>query len=382
MKKLYILTTLFIYLFAFIQTGLSQSYSGGIYTAVRTGNWHTPSGINAWDISGEPPSLCNNCLITINSGVVITLNTDILLTGNSKITVGSDNSAPAGVVIAKTNNNPPSPAVGPLPISGHNRIDMQYGQPAPVDINLRYTSSYIDASNTLNYDGIYLYVSVGSPNTSPYEDIKRMGKNSSIVFPSNTTSSISGPATLTSDGTLPIVLTNFNALFSDNVTQLTWTTDLEINSSKFVILRSGDGNTWTSIGTVSAKGNSTLTTDYSFIDPSPLHGINYYRLKEIDISQNFKLSDIQLIHGGLIKGIRFINPAKSNLQITFGSDIISKVTLRLLSLSGQVLQMKQVNNPAGETIPISIGNYSNGIYMLHVISTNGTQNIFKVVVNN
>ncbi|MBS1946978.1 MAG: T9SS type A sorting domain-containing protein [Bacteroidetes bacterium] len=384
MKKLYFLTSIFVCSFILLSPAYSQNYSGGIYTAVRNGNWHTPSGINVWDVNGEPPSICNNCLITINSGVTVTLNTDIFLQGTSTLNIGSDGSATSKINIPGTNGSAPSPSVAPLPISGKNRIDLEYSHPGNVQIHLLYANSILDASNTRRYDGVYLYLLLGTPNTNGgYGEIKRMGRNSYPAFPSSTTRIITGPAsTLTSDGTLPVILTSFNAQLVDNACLLTWTSELEINSSRFEIQRSGDGATWLAIGTVAAKGNSATSTDYSFTDPSPLSGTNYYRLKEIDLDGNFKLSDIRQVRAAFIKGVKLINPAKSTVQVTFGSDFSSNLSLRLLSLNGKILQQRQVNNPAGTTIYLPVSNYANGIYMLHVIAADGSQKIYKIAIAN
>jgi hypothetical protein len=66
--------------------------------------------------------------------------------------------------------------------------------------------------------------------------------------------------------TLPLTLLNFTASRNNNVISLTWQTSNEVNTSHFNIQRSADGLNFTNAGNVTAKGNSTLTNNYSFID--------------------------------------------------------------------------------------------------------------------
>ncbi|HVM88885.1 MAG TPA: T9SS type A sorting domain-containing protein [Puia sp.] len=359
MKKLYFLAT-FLFL-AFINHGFSQ------YTAINSGNWSSPI---TWAPGAIPSTVCNNCTITINSGVTIQVDAHTELQGASVLTIKDG----AKLIIGNSSQTSIS--------SGFNIVLDTL--PGTSTIVFSTANSKIDATSAGTYDGIFV---------GPFPNFifqKVIGNAPSLFILNSVVGTakpnygnlFSGPNTLFSGGTLPIILSSFNAQFADDVSKLTWTTDLEINSSKFEILRSGDGVSWKSIGTVAAKGNSTNSTDYSFTDPSPLNGVNYYRLKEIDIDQNFKLSDIRFIHGASIKGIRFINPARNTLQITFGSDVSTNLSLRLLSLNGQVLQEKQLNNAAGETIYMPVNSYANGIYMLHVTGNNGAQIIYKVVVNN
>ena len=70
-----------------------------------------------------------------------------------------------------------------------------------------------------------------------------------------------------SNVTLPLDLLTFTgALQSNNTTLLKWKTENEINASHFVIERSGDGNNYTGIGSVTAVGNSINVSNYTFTD--------------------------------------------------------------------------------------------------------------------
>jgi len=87
MKNFYTLTLVFSYLF-FSLSSSAQTYTGGTYTAVTTGNWHNTFG-SIWEPS-EPPQNCNNCLIQLSAPGTVVLNTTVLLTNGSKVVVGGN----------------------------------------------------------------------------------------------------------------------------------------------------------------------------------------------------------------------------------------------------------------------------------------------------
>jgi hypothetical protein len=78
--------------------------------------------------------------------------------------------------------------------------------------------------------------------------------------------------------------------------QLSWQTATEQNVSQFDILRSSDGTTFTSIGQVTATGNSSINRQYGFVDPSPIIGMNYYQVREVFTNASVTLSDVQAIY--------------------------------------------------------------------------------------
>lgn len=80
--------------------------------------------------------------------------------------------------------------------------------------------------------------------------------------------------------TLPVELVDFNASTHDCGEALVeWTTATEINNDRFVVSRSVDGETWTEVGTIAAKGAG----DYSFKDLTATGGVAYYKLNQYDL---------------------------------------------------------------------------------------------------
>jgi hypothetical protein len=95
---------------------------------------------------------------------------------------------------------------------------------------------------------------------------------------------------------LPVTLTYFKASKSGSEALIYWHTASEVDFSHFEIQRSHDGKTFDVIGTVVAKGNSSIGTKYSFNHKEyQTNGIVYYRLVAVDIDGSREYFSIQTI---------------------------------------------------------------------------------------
>jgi len=89
---------------------------------------------------------------------------------------------------------------------------------------------------------------------------------------------------------LPVKLVKFKGDLLDDRIGLSWMTTEETGSLNFEVERSGDMKEFISIGNIMAAGNSNAAKNYNFLDKSPLMGINYYRLKQVDLDGSFEFS--------------------------------------------------------------------------------------------
>lgn len=95
---------------------------------------------------------------------------------------------------------------------------------------------------------------------------------------------------------LPIELLSFDLEKINNNTRLIWVTATEKNNRHFIIERAADNENYFPIGYVrSKKENSNEKLNYEFTDEKPLQGLNYYRLKQVDIDGNFDYTPVRVI---------------------------------------------------------------------------------------
>jgi hypothetical protein len=196
-----------------------------------------------------------------------------------------------------------------------------------------------------------------------------------------------GPATLSISGTvsgsvLPVVLVGFTAEMNGRNVQLNWNTKQEVNASHFEIERSADGSNWSRVGMVQAVGNSNMQSDYSFTDQAPLAGVNYYRLKMVDLDNRNGYTEIKVVRSGLVNKISYFpNPARDFVNVGLGDAAGVQVTVRLISQTGQVLQEKRAEAGNGATISLPIQQVPAGLYILSVTGADGSHESSKLMIS-
>ncbi len=90
------------------------------------------------------------------------------------------------------------------------------------------------------------------------------------------------------DNFLPIDLLSFDAKVKSSNVILNWITASEVNNDYFTIERSRDLTNWEVVGMIKGSGTTSIATEYSLTDFSPLKGVSYYRLKQTDFDGSFE----------------------------------------------------------------------------------------------
>ncbi len=177
---------------------------------------------------------------------------------------------------------------------------------------------------------------------------------------------------------LPVNLLDFTVTPKGDDALLQWSTAQELNSKDFTIQSSADAQHWNSIGSIAAKGNSSVKTDYTFTDLGVMNSgkdIVYYRLVSADIDGKSTNSDI--IHLKIKNNDQwniqlFSNPVHNEIKVLV-SGIPGIATLSINDLSGKVIYKKQVQNQNGFINIIT--DIPAGIYILNAKTTKGNRSI-------
>jgi len=174
---------------------------------------------------------------------------------------------------------------------------------------------------------------------------------------------------------LPLTIKSFSASKQAKGNLLEWVTLTEINVKRFDIERSSDGINYNSIGYIDAKGNlSTVSSSYSFIDGTPVNGINYYRLHVWDKDGKAMYSEVRTINNFKPFTAQIIpNPVSNNkLNLTINSGDEIQVQLSIINTHGKTLKTEKLFiSPGISTKQINLPAMANGIYYLKIISTKG-----------
>ena len=334
----------------------------------------------------------------INSTIYVTGNSQLavnanLILQNSNIIVGDLNStaSTANIFIANNTTIRLGDATSNIRIGNVNNYisgGTGGGGNTPGEIQAQTTFSIFGFTFT-RYANIF--AGNGSRTTAPY-NLNCGGanpntcKNGFVYGPViNSQTSIGGFVTFSAfgaDAPLPVVLGNFSAsLTAENTVLVSWATEQEVNSSYFAVQRSSNGSDWTTIGTVAAKGNSATVSTYSFTDKSALNGIDYYRLQMVDLNGSYAFSPISVVRTSLVQNISvFPNPARNYINITLGGSVPT-VNVRLIDLTGKVLQEQRLNaSSLNTTISMPVSSYAQGVYILQAIKADGTKWTTKVTL--
>ncbi|MFT3911101.1 MAG: T9SS type A sorting domain-containing protein [Ferruginibacter sp.] len=162
---------------------------------------------------------------------------------------------------------------------------------------------------------------------------------------------------------LPINLGSFNVRKQNATVQLFWSTEQENNSRSFIIERSSTGNKWDVVTSVPAAGNSSQKINYTTTDFKPAKGVNYYRLKQVDLDGKFNYSEIRSVYFGNDVNIVLVpNPAVDKVTVYLPGNT-SPVSINIHNMNGQLVKQLSSNE---EAVQIDVSGLSKGIYSLRI----------------
>jgi hypothetical protein len=165
-------------------------------------------------------------------------------------------------------------------------------------------------------------------------------------------------------GILPVELVTFTAeRYLKAKAKISWTTASEVNSSHFEVEKSLDGIRFETIGTVKSAGTTLNKQEYSLIDEAPSTGLNYYRLKQVDLDGQVDYSAIEFLSfSNNSKIIIYPNPAKDILNIdTDRPENVKSILIH--NQIGRLVYESKIVKPN-----IDISELHDGIYYITIIS--------------
>jgi Secretion system C-terminal sorting domain len=172
--------------------------------------------------------------------------------------------------------------------------------------------------------------------------------------------------TISASAALPVSLVDFNARRYGKVNNLSWNTSQEFNTSHFIVERSADGRNFSAIGQVNAAGNSSISRHYNFTDISPVKGINYYRLRVVDIDNTGKYTAIRIVKNiGALDLSIYPNPVTNLSRVVLNSEKPGTGIISIIDAGGLQILNKQITVTTGDNIiPLNFNQLSGGVYIL------------------
>ncbi len=172
---------------------------------------------------------------------------------------------------------------------------------------------------------------------------------------------------------LPVELIDLHAKVFDHGILISWSTLTEINNSHFVIERTSGSRSFEPIGEVSGKGTSTEKTDYSFWDENPLPGVNFYRLRQVDMDGKESLSNVVSARNQISATKVWPTGVSATLYINLDQQSIVNIFDSQMRLKWRGRLDKGVST-------LNVAGYSPGMYFVEIINRTEKQTV-KIIKN-
>jgi plastocyanin len=191
--------------------------------------------------------------------------------------------------------------------------------------------------------------------------------------------------TITVSQALPIKLYTFSVEPNNEGAKISWTTSSESNVSEFILERSTENLQFEPISKINAKGNSNENSNYAFNDNKTKNGLNFYRLKSVDIDKSFEYSAIIVINIITESEIRlYPNPTFDVLILSWNQHNSHFANFQIFDTKGNIYFYDKIgknNNHGSNLVDINVAKFVPGKYFAVINFENGFKKALPFVVN-
>ena len=123
-----------------------------------------------------------------------------------------------------------------------------------------------------------------------------------------------------------------------------------------------------------AKGFSSITNNYSYNDLYPLAGVNYYRLKMVDLDGKYKYSKVVSVSGAATTSeslVVYSNPFTDQIRLKINIPAPDNLTITVTDILGRSYVSQNYNAQAGDNfINLTPAGATPGLYFVHIQGLN------------
>ncbi len=194
----------------------------------------------------------------------------------------------------------------------------------------------------------------------------------------------------TTTNPVPVKLNEFKAVAMGNDVLVYWNTASERNASHFNVEASVDGRNFTVVGTVEAKGNSSVSNRYNFTHANAQRQMSnasviYYRLTSVDRDRTSSKSSVVIVsfersQTRLDAVNAYPNPFAENITVSIPSIVEGAVKIEVMDIQGKLVNVTNstIVQGANEIVLNNMNTLEKGVYFVKV-TVNNESKVVKVV---
>ncbi len=176
---------------------------------------------------------------------------------------------------------------------------------------------------------------------------------------------------------LPVQWLEFNAQRSGDASVISWKAEADNKFLQYQLQRSADGITFQTVAVLSQYAGT------SYIDETPFRGINYYRVKAVDVNGVYSFSKTAAVNFPVTATAisYYPNPVRDLVNVVVPQSAAETLSFQVSSLTGQVLYTEKKQMTEGSNrVQINLAGLSNGMYVLKIMDKeNLVKSVFKIV---
>ncbi len=252
--------------------------------------------------------------------------------------------------------------------SGNNNIKVVINTTAYpfYRIGVRTTTNDFDSVYTTSASTTNLLLPLPASGGKYYISVAGMDPSKVLTF-------FGTESTITSSAfTLAVNYAAFDAVKKADKSNLTFKIGSPVTGSIFYIERGTDGQNFQTIGQL----NSNTGVQYYFTDSFPIAGsVNYYRIKEVDITNHISYSGIRTVKYVADDLIQiFPVPSFNSVTVVFTDALQQKpISMAMYTDLGQMVYIKNLYRTTGKEV-IDVTEFRNGTYVIKITTEKGIVN--------
>ncbi|MEN0048816.1 MAG: T9SS type A sorting domain-containing protein [Bacteroidota bacterium] len=180
---------------------------------------------------------------------------------------------------------------------------------------------------------------------------------------------------------LPVEWLSFKAKqVNESSALLEWATATETNASHYEVEHATNVKDFKPISKVKAAGNSLSTQHYEFFHLDVQQGINYYRIKQIDLDGTYEYTPVEAVIFDSKKKLGlsiFPNPTNGWVNILIQTEA-SYTTLKISDARGKTI--REFTTDTQDTFYFDASTLAAGMYQVEVQTNKGERYIEKLVI--